>query len=282
MFNQIHLRRRFESAAITFDKADFLHAASRDGLMARMAPLLVDAETILDLGAATGSGTRLLEKRFRGARVTSLDIAHGMLKQGLKKKSWLSKSAAVQANAERLPFATGSFDVVFCNQLLPCVNDLDAVFAEVARVLNKGGVFAFASLGPDSLQELRRAWHSVDQGAHVSRFPDMHDIGDGVVNAGLSDPVLDVDRLVISYENAERLFADLTAVGARNFLSDRFAALSGRTRMQQLVNSLKSATAEDRFSLSFELVYGHCWGAGPKQNPGNFRIDAGSIPLRPK
>lgn len=280
MLNAKHIRRRFERAANSFDGADFVHAATRHGLLSRLEPLLVDAQTVVDLGAATGSANRGLEKRFRAAHVISIDLAHDMLGRARSKKSWLSKSSFAQADARALPLRDESVDVIFSNLLLPCVGDPGAVFLEVARVLRKGGVFAFATLGPDSLQEINRAWRQVDNGVHVNRFPDMHDLGDGLVSAGLRDPVLDVDRLSVSYQDSDRLFADLTAVGARNSLEQRAKGLTGGQRFARMVAALDNAAVDNSIALDLELVYGHCWGSGPKIDPGNVAIDASRIPIR--
>ena len=280
MLNRKHIRRRFERAAATFDESDFVHAVTRDGLLARLEPLLVDAETVIDLGAATGAANRALEKRFKGARVVSIDLAHNMLKKAREKKSWFSKNTFTQASADALPFANESVDVVFSNLLLPWAHDPSLIFSELARVLRKGGVFAFATLGPDSLQEISRAWGSTDGNAHVNRFLDMHDLGDGLVNAGLRDPVLDVDRLSVSYEDSNRLFADLTAVGARNALNQRAKSLTGKQRYAAMVSALEATAIDGQITLDLELVFGHCWGAGPKMDPTNYRIDAGQIPVR--
>jgi len=280
MLNRKHIRRRFEHAAGTFDTADFVHAAARDALFTRLEPLVIEAKTVIDLGAGTGAASRALEKRFHAAHVISLDMAHGMLKVARKKKSWLSKNSFVQAGATALPFVNQSIDVVFSNLLLPWLDDPTPVFSEIARVLRHGGVFAFATLGPDSLQELARAWATVDNRAHVNRFLDMHDLGDGLVNAGLRDPVLDVDRLGVSYKNGGKLFADLTAVGARNALRQRAGGLTGRKHYANMVTALEGAAVDGEITLELELVFGHCWGAGPKTDPSNYRIDASRIPVR--
>ena len=277
MLNSKHIRRRFERAAVSFDGADFVHAATRDGLLSRLAPLLVDAKTVVDLGAATGAANRSLAKRFKGAHVISIDLAHAMLARARSKKSWLSKSSFAQADASALPLPNESVDVIFSNMLLPWFDDPGPAFAEFARVLRKGGVFAFATLGPDSLLEIRRAWRQVDDGVHVNRFPDMHDLGDGLVNAGLRDPVLDVDRLSVNYTSLVRLFADLTAMGARNSLEQRASGLTGRERFAAMTQALNDTGS---VALDLELVYGHCWGAGPRNDPGNFKIDASQIPIR--
>jgi malonyl-CoA O-methyltransferase len=280
MLNQKHIRRRFECAAGRFDDADFVHAKTRDGLLTRLGPLLVEAKLVVDLGSATGSTYRPLQKRFRGARIISLDFAHRMLTKAKEKKSWLSNAAFVQASADSLPFANESVDVIFSNQLLPWISDPTVVFSEVARVLRKGGVFAFATLGPDSLREIRHAWRQADDLPHVNAFPDMHDLGDGLVGAGLRDPVLDVDRLCVDYPNTDRLFRDLTAAGARNALAHRAKGLTGRHRYAAMLTALKAIAAGGKIRLDLELVYGHCWGAGPKMDPANYAFDANRIPLR--
>ena len=274
------IRRRFDRAAAGFDDADFVHAVTREGLSARLEPLLLQPDTILDLGSATGATGRLLRKRCKRAHIIALDLSHAMLGQARNNKAWFSRSSFVQGDAHRLPFADASFDMVVANQVLPWAPDPQTVFEEVSRVLRKGGVFAFATLGPDSLQEIARAWAKCDSGAHVNRFPDMHDIGDGLVRAGLRDPVLDVDRLAVSYEDTNRLFTDLTRVGARNTLSDRSRGLFGRDKFRALTEVLAESGTDGKIMLDLELVYGHCWGSGPKNDPANYKIDANRIPRR--
>lgn len=272
------IRRQFDRAAVSFDSTDFVHEVTRDGLVARLEPLLLAPATVLDLGSATCATGRLLRQRFKRAHIVSLDLSLAMLVEGRKRKSWFSRSSFVQADAHRLPFADASFDIVVANQLLPWAPEPQLMFEEVARVLRNGGVFAFATLGPDSFREIGRAWASVDSGVHVNRFADMHDIGDGLVQSGLRDPVLDVDRLEVSYGDTSKLFADLTRAGARNAIASRARGLSGRGKFAAMTAAL--ADSQGKITLDLELVYGHCWGAGPKNDPGNYRIDANQIPMR--
>ena len=274
------MRRRFDRAASDFDDADFVHTVTRDGLLARLEPLLLSAETILDLGSAAGATGRLLRSRFKRAHVVSFDLSHAMLGVARKNKPWLSRAGFVQGDAHQLPFADATFDLVVSNQLLPWMAEPQPVFEQVSRVLKKGGVFAFATLGPDSLREVEQAWVTVDDLPHVNCFPDMHDIGDGLVRAGLADPVLDIDRLSISYDDADRLFADLTRAGARNALANRDRGLVGKSRFQAMTRALTTARSDGKIMLNLELVYGHCWGSGPKNDPENYQFDANRIPLR--
>lgn len=273
------VRRRRDSAAGCFDEAGFVHGVTRDGLLTRMRPMTAEADTVLDLGAATGSAVPLLQKRFRHARVIAVDGSEDMLRIARRKRRLLSKQREVQADATALPFVDASVDVVFSNLMLPWLDQPEAVFVEVARVLREDGLFAFSTLGPDSLLEIRRAWQAVDAGTHVRQFPDMHDVGDALLRAGLRDPVLDVDRLSVTYGSSEALFRDLTAVGARNSLRRRQPGLMGRDRMRRFVDSLFAAGTTG-CSLTLELVYGHCWGAGTRPASGEIAVDAGRIPFR--
>jgi len=274
------VRRRFDRAASNFDEFDFVHRVTRDGLLDRLRPMLVDATTILDLGCATGAAYRPLRQRFPRARIIGIDLSSGMLQRAAQRRSWLSKYALLQADATALPLADHSIDVVFCNQLLPWVDDPAALFAEVGRVLRENGLLVFAALGPDSLGQLRLAWQSADNGAHVNAFPDMHNLGDAAVRAGLRDPVLDVDRLGVSYADAAAMFRDLAGSGARNCLAARRPSLTGRGRFQRMLTALQTAREDRVIELELELIYGHCWGCGPRARDGEFRVPLDGIRRR--
>lgn len=274
------VRRRFDRAAEHFDAADFVHRSSFSGLIERLSPVKIEPTQILDLGAATGAGSRQLAKTFRKSRVISYDVSGAMLQIAKRKKPFLSKLTELQGNAKQLPLRTGSIDLVFANLLLPWIIDLPACFAEIARVLKQGGVFAFATLGPDSLSELRKAW--ADDGKHVNHFPDMHDVGDALMGTGLIDPVLDVEYLTITYRDKDSLYRDLTASGARNSLQQRRKTLTGKDRFRQMEEALMAAFRDGHLPLNLELVYGHAWGTGPRPPQGEYRLDPAAITRRHK
>jgi malonyl-CoA O-methyltransferase len=240
----------------------------------------IEAATVVDLGAATGSGSRLLARRFRRARVVAVDLSRNMLEETLRKQGWFSRTSTVQASAEALPFVDHSVDVVFANMLLPWLAEPARAFAEISRILRNNGLFLFATLGPDSLDEIRRAWSKIDAGQHVNQFPDMHDIGDAAVRSGLRDPVLDVDRLSVTYENSQSLFRDLTAMGARNSLRGRDRSLGGAARFRSMTDELESLRRGGVLTLDLELVYGHCWGGGQQAVDGEQRISPSQIGRR--
>lgn len=275
-----HVRRRFDAAANGFDAASFVHGVTREGLFSRLEPVAIDARLAVDLGCGTGIALDDIGKRFRGAAVVGVDLSAGMLRQARRRGSWWSRPRLVQAEAYKLPFADHSVDVVFSNLLMPWIDDLGALAAELCRVLRKDGVFAFSTLGPDSLLEIRRAWEQVDDDEHVNAFADMHDVGDALVASGLRDPVLDVDRLRVTYERSDGVLEDLTSAGARNALDGRRRTLTGKHRFRRFRAALDALAAEGTLVLDLELVYGHCWGRGQRARSDDVHIDPAAIPLR--
>ncbi len=277
MLKTADIRRRFDRAAPVFDDHDFVHRHTADGLFDRLDGLVVDARTVVDLGCATGGATDALRKWFRGSTVIGVDSSLSMLQRYRRRGSLLARARGVQADAVSLPFADDSVDVVFANLLLPWIADPATVCREISRVLREDGLFAFSTLGPDSFAELAAAWGG--EAGHVHRFLDMHDVGDALVRAGLRDPVLDVDRLEVTYRSADDLFRDLTATGSRNCLAKRPGTLTSRRRFDAMRARL-DAESGNGIRLDLELVFGHSWGGRVLRDAGDVRIDPDGIPIR--
>lgn len=278
--NLAHLERRAERAAPEIHNAKFVHDHTLAGLLERLEPMSIDAALVVDLGCGAGGAIAALEKRFRGARIIGVDRSLSLLQLARARRRWLSRAACLRCEPGRLPFADYGIDVVFSNLALAAVDDPAPVAADVSRVLRRDGLFVFATLGPDSLGALRRAWEAVDDGPHVQRFLDMHDFGDLLVRAGLRDPVLDVDYVQLEYESADALFRDLGAAGARNALAGRQRSLTGRGRFRRMLSALDEQRAGGKIRIELEIVYGHCWGSGRGTRAGDVRIDAATIPTR--
>lgn len=272
--------RRFDRAASRFEDFDFVHRHAFAGLLERLQPMTIDVGRILDLGCGTGASSRALAKTFRGSRVTGVDVSGRMLAEARRRRSRFARVAEVRADARRLPFRAGAFDLVVANMLLPWIDDLRPLFAGIARVLRKEGLFLFTTLGPDSLAAIRQAWRGVDDHAHVNVFADMHDVGDALVAAGLADPVIDTDRLEVRYRSVDGLFRDLTGAGARNSLAGRRGTLTGREAFGRFRRRLEDRFPGGELTLGLELVYGHAWGAGPRPTPGEYRVDPAAIGVR--
>jgi malonyl-CoA O-methyltransferase len=186
-----------------------------------------------------------------------------MLRAAAAQRSWRRPFDRLRADACRLPLRAGAVDLAFSCLLLPCTDDLAAVLGEVRRVLSPRGYFTFATLGPDTLAELRGAWSEADARPHVHRFLDMHDVGDALVRAGFADPVMDVDRVRLTYASTDALCADLKALGATCALAGRRRALTAPSRLAALARAYeRHRDAGGRLPATCELVYGQAWCPG--------------------
>jgi len=128
-------------------------------------------------------------------------------------------------------------------------------------VLRPGGLLLFTSFGPDTLRELRDSWQQVDGYSHVNAFLDMHHVGDALVRTRFADPVMDVERLTVTYPDVWRLMRELKQIGAHNVTAGRPRALTGKTRMQRLVGAYEQYRSHGVLPASYEIVNGHAWSS---------------------
>jgi len=257
------VRRRFERASARYDAHAVLQARVRDEMLARLALVAFEPAVVVDLGCGTGHAARALKRRWPRARVVALDRAPGMLAAARAQSRWLRGFERVQGDAARLPLRAGAVDLVYSCLMLPWVGDLATAFTEVRRCLTARGYFTFATLGPDTLMELRAAWAEADDGAHVHRFLDMHDVGDLLVRAGFADPVMDVDHFRLTYRSMPALLHELRAVGGGNALAGRRAGLTGRRRLEGMTTAYeRRRDADGRLPATVEVIYGQAWCPG--------------------
>jgi malonyl-CoA O-methyltransferase len=169
-----------------------------------------------------------LLQRYRGAGLVALDLAPAMLKATRARRPWLRRLDAVCADAAALPLADQSVDLVFSNLMLQWCNEPDRCIR---------GVPPGAAAGRAAAVQHLRAGHT--QGAacrlargrrthHVSRFIDMHDLGDALVRAGLGEPVMDMELVTLTYPDVRSLMRDLKTMGAHNATAGRSRGLTGR------------------------------------------------------
>jgi malonyl-CoA O-methyltransferase len=253
------VRRSFGRAAHDYDAAAILQAQVRRELLDRLDLVRLEPAVVLDLGAGTGHATIELKRRYRSAQVIALDLAEGMLREATRRQTLLRRFRRVCADAMAVPLREGSVDLVFSNLMLQWCDDPDRVFAECRRVLRPNGLLAFATFGPDTLVELRRAWSAADGRTHVNRFIDMHDLGDALVRCGFAEPVLDVERYTLTYAEVRDLMRELKAIGAHNANAGRPRGLTGRGKLQRMVEAYEAFRRDGRLPATYEVVFGHAW-----------------------
>jgi len=275
-------RRNADRASAAYDTSAVLQARLRQQMIDRLEWIAFEPAVVVDLGCGTGHAAAALCRRWPQARIIAVDFAPGMLCETARRDE-APRIERLCADAESLPLPDASVDLVFCNLMLPWCDDPDAVFAEIARVLRPRGLLTFSTFGPDTLIELRAAWRAADDGTHVIPFTDMHDIGDGLIRAGLVEPVLDVCRYTLTYPDLRSLMRDLKSIGAQNATIDRPRGLTGRRRLHAVEQAYERHRENGVLPATYEVVFGQAWGAATgtrQQRAGEFAIPVASLRRR--
>ena len=247
-------------------------------MLERLDVVRIQPEVVVDLGAGTGHGARSLQDRYRSAHVVALDLSTRMLERAKAQQRFFKRFARVAADAHRLSLKSASVDLLFSNLMLQWCAEPDRVFGELARVLKPGGLLTFTSLGPDSLRELRSAWG--DDAIHVHRFIDMHDLGDALLRAGFAEPVMDTERLTITYKDIDSLLHELKGSGSTNLAAGRPGGLRSRVRVEHARSRYSELATQGVLPVTLEVVYGHAWAGAPRKltaSDGVFKVAVGSI-----
>ena len=272
------IQKHFDAKADCYESSAVLQREVSDRMLERLDLVTLKPLKILDAGAGTGWGVQGLMGKYSSAHVIALDLSLSMLKQSKAKGGWFRKPGLLCADAECLPIADSSIDLVFSNLMLQWC-DAKKVFAEFKRVLKPGGLLMFTSFGPDTLKELRYSWAQVDHDLHVNDFIDMHDLGDELLMTGFAEPVLDVDLISLTYSQAKDVMIDLKNIGANTPMNNKQKGLITPRKLQRVIDAYESFRVNDVLPASFEVVYGHAWKA---EKSGKEKVvgEAFSIPIK--
>jgi len=252
--------RNFNSAARKYDTTAVLQKIIAENLLERLAVIRATPRTILDLGSGTGWAARQLAKRYRQARVVQVDFSRQMLVHSRRASGWFhSRQIYICAEAGRMPFSARFFDMIFSNLMLQWCDDQQAVFTEASQILRPGGLLIFSSFGPDTLHELRASWAAVDNGPHVNSFIDMHELGDALMQAGFQNPVMERENFTMTYDDALSLFRELNFLGAGNAHTGRRQGLTGKGRLQMVIDAYEAYRYDNKIPATYEVIFGHAW-----------------------
>lgn len=249
----------FDKIAKNYDAFSVLQQSVASMLIERLLPMQVSPKKIIDVGCATGFGLLLLEDKFKETDVLGLDISKKMLHYAQKRGKWLRKRQVMCADANDMPIHSASVDMIFCNLLFPYIHDCRKILKEILRILRPGGLLVFSSLGPDSLQEIRRSWANIDDDPHVKTFLDIHDVGDSLLAEGFVEPILEIENFQFNFSDTQKMFAELRGLGFRNEDSQRFSFLTSKRRWQRFLEQLLLLKQNQKIPLTFEIILAHAW-----------------------
>jgi len=247
--------------------ADFLLREVDQRMLERLDLVkLQPVDRVLDVGCGLGQSLAKLAVRYPGARMIGVDQADRALAAAAGKpgsrasiaagaRALLSRLGLASArqlpatmplwlagDAHALPLAANSIDMVWSNLSAHWFDDPLAAVAEWHRVIRPDGLLMFSAFGVDTLKEVRP--HDADG---WPSFQDMHDWGDALSAAGFADPVMDTERLTLTYQDADKCRADAESLSMRPGMGRQPAAAP--------------------LALSIELIYGHAWCPAVKRRP---------------
>jgi len=262
---QRHARRLAEAGQVPW-----LHAEVAGRLAERLAIVKLQPARVLQWSGLLGGGAEQLRLAYPRAEHVDVEPEQALWQraQDLYKVSWwqaaLGRAPMQQVLAPGDLNRFGEFGLVWANMALHAMPEPPATLAAWHAALQVDGFLMFSCLGPDSFVELSPLFSRKGWGRPGPQWWDMHDMGDLLVAAGFADPVMDQERIQLTWAQPADLLRDLRLLGG-NVAPDRFAGCRGKTWHQALLVELESLRKPDgRLHLSLEIVYGHAFKALPK------------------
>jgi malonyl-CoA O-methyltransferase len=207
----------------------------------------------------------LVERRYSGAEC--FVVESDARRAGAAREHWARpwwrrwRAPAVQHG----PIEPGAVQMLWSNMALHMSADPQALLSQWHRALAVDGFLMFSCLGPDTLRELRACYRALGWPPPAHDFTDMHDWGDMLVHAGFAEPVMDMERITLTWETPQRLLEELRELGA-NLHPARFPGLRGARWKQRLLDGMGASLRQPdgRLALTFEIIYGHALKPAPK------------------
>lgn len=224
------VRRHFSTHAADYDRYAVVQKRVVLQLLTALPPLDGIAGPAVDLGCGTGELAAAFARRHPQRPLLLIDLAHGMTCQAAAN---VPAALPLDADAAALPLRTASCGLLLSASMYQWVNDLPAAFAEAARVLRPGGLFACALFGAATLDELRQSHRqALDEcrpgtPSHMQRFPEAAAVAAALAGAGLDGEVR-CCREVEYHPDAATLLHHLKRIGAQNASRRRPAGLAER------------------------------------------------------
>lgn len=265
VFDRNAVRQHRERAATRFADHDFLFQEAADRLSDRLLDVSRNFDRALILGGRGAPNPALIGAGRKITEAVTLDptthFANG------------PAGEALVGDAEFLPFAPGSFDLVFSVLDMHWINDLPGALVQLRRALKPDGLLLASIFGAETLQELRPVLMTAEAetmggvSPRISPFADVRDCGSLLQRAGFALPVTDAETLTVHYGDPLRLFADLRGMGEQNAVAERMKHFTRRATLFQALQAYIEQHGNDagQVPATFQIINLTGWAPDESQ-----------------
>ncbi len=247
-------------------------------LAERLAWFKLEAQRVVLWQGLAGGGAQALRERFPQAVQVWVEESPWLEVARRQAAPWWQpwrKGRTEWQQPQHVP--TGQAQLLWANLGLLGTATPDVLFQSWQSALAPEGFLLFSTLGPDSFKELRALYAAQGWGPAGPDWIDLHDLGDALLRSGFSDPVMDQERITLTWADGEALWCDLAALGG-NLAQGRFAGLRSPRWKARWVAAAEAALrgADGRLSLTLEFVCGHAIRPQPRL-PGESTVSLDSL-----
>ncbi|MCH8179916.1 MAG: biotin synthase [Proteobacteria bacterium] len=245
----------------------------------KLGPIRLSPKDWIDWSARLGAGGALVQSHYPEARRWVVE-PHALLAAHSRQaeaeaapRSWRSlwrrpdpaELVHLEPVPAHAPWRAEGAQMLWANMTLHAATDLPGLLACWHRHLAVDGFLMCSGLGPDTARELRAVYRALGWPLPTIDFIDMHDLGDELVQAGFADPVMDMERLTLTWATPQAMLDELRTWGG-NVAQGRFAGLRTRAWRQRLLDAIGQhmRQPDGRIALTVELVYGHALKPVPR------------------
>lgn len=174
---------------------------------------------------------------------------------------------------ETLSFSPNNFDKITSVLTLHNSNDLPGILSQAHKALKPDGLFIACLFGGETLHELRdclgRTEMELTGGLtpRIHPFADKQDMGALMQRTGYALPVIDSERIIVTYDNIFKLMHDLRYMGESNIIKERRKTFTPRTLFTRAneIYKEKYNGKDGRIEATFEIIFALGWAPHDNQ-----------------
>lgn len=253
IFDRKKIAQNHARAEKRFNDHDFLFKWSSAQILDRLDVIKRDFTNIIEIGTRDHFTNNQLENK-------TIRIGN-------------TNGAQIVVDQEFLPIKPASQDLILSNLNLHTVNDVPGTLIQIKQSLKPDGLFIAALFGGETLKELRDSLMQAELNLkggvspRIHPFADKQDCGALMQRAGFALPVIDSERVTVTYDNMFKLLHDIRFMGEGNALRNRNTSYVGKDFFLEAARLYheKYAEPDGRIPATFDVIFLLGWAPHDSQ-----------------